>query len=383
MKKLMITAAAAAMIGGAFAKSACDPAATCPEGYAFKFSASGKIGVDADVNEKGYKTVDTLKFSGKSVLFIGIDYTPASSGDAEWDETVDVPVSYPITGAEDAYGSSEYSFLTYTAAAAAFPTNGTCVPDTSWKCLTNDAVALTKDYAMEAFEGNTNKSDKAQFVIKVTPEDGSMEATQTYTVQMFARYVVKHTATSDTPASTDYYVNLYLNGKMGKLPLSLAIEGCEVYKWSYFGKNFDVATDDSQYKPGKSYSLDTDLGFMAQGINDNLGEVDPAVYFMASGFGKLTKKFSKRTEADDSVCNPGDATDECIPSYIFKNYSGWFAGYHDGVDSKQAEPLDPTCYAPNYDDCTGSDNQIFGGTWKASYLKAITTLDEALEYAGM
>lgn len=189
------------------------------------------------------------------------------------------------------------------------------------------------------------------FTVKFSGKTATENAKQTYkTVQKLSGkgYLYLKGATA---------VDEEISGKIGSEKFAKVLENGEITKFTVFGKNLAKAIDVNQYKPGKSYSVESDLGvkFTAQGDEQlNVNQV---------AFGKATIKISKASE-HKSACGEPTTTPGCVPTMLPVSYNGWFTG-----------DFSPLCLdEKNYNDgCYefgGSPIALIGGTWSAKYSKS-------------
>lgn len=153
--------------------------------------------------------------------------------------------------------------------------------------------------------------------------------------------------------------------KAGTSTFTLASE-IEPTVWSVFGKNLDLIRA-GDFKPGKSYNLDSALFIESQGSDYVEGDVFvDDLYFAASAFGTVGVKITK--DGSSASCNP---TKGCDPIYTPKNYSGWFVGKYACVGEED-------CFL-----CDCTDTDVFGGTWKATYQGSKKSLSAAMLLGGV
>ena len=139
---------------------------------------------------------------------------------------------------------------------------------------------------------------------------------------------------------SDYATEL-LTAKVGKYEVEdgvLLVDG-EVIKWSYFGKDLAKASgQDAKSKPGKTYTLESDLGIVFEGQD----EWDVSVTQVA--FGKVKVKLSKGGTVSGGACGEDTEIEACIPALTPKSYSGWFTGWFSPF-CMDAEGYDDGCAA--------------------------------------
>lgn len=158
---------------------------------------------------------------------------------------------------------------------------------------------------------------------------------------------------SDTDVSEEF-----TQFKIGKEKYNTnVLTGGTVTKMTYFGKNLATVQNKNLYKPGKTYSLEGDLGVKFEGA-DLVPEAITSFNINQVAFGKVKVYISKATE---SAC--GEKTPGCLPIVTPVCYSGWFTG-----------DFQPLCLdEANYNDCcyefAGSEIALIGGTWTAKYNK--------------
>ena len=114
----------------------------------------------------------------------------------------------------------------------------------------------------------------------------------------------------------------------------------EVTKFTVFGKKLETVLDENQIKPGKHYTLESDLGvaFEGQDLWDiNVNQV---------AFGKADAYITKETTK--------------------KSYSGWFTGDFQTCLDEYGFVND--CVEFDADGATS----LLGGTWSAKYSKKLS-----------
>lgn len=139
--------------------------------------------------------------------------------------------------------------------------------------------------------------------------------------------------------------------------------------WSVFGKNLAKSRNfGTQIKKGKSVCLESALFVYAEetGVFDGVFDEDATFAFWASAFGKVDCKVSKASSSK-GYCEEGK---ECEAIFTPKKYAGWFVGWYPCVGPED-------CFR-----CDCEDTDIFGGTWKASYQKKLTSVSGAQGLAG-
>lgn len=161
----------------------------------------------------------------------------------------------------------------------------------------------------------------------------------------------------------------YATVKAGKRTILIAQEVTPSV-WSLFGKNLQ-AVRTGRVKKGKKYDLDTALFIDGDGDvltdDDNIEDFQ----FAAAAFGKFNVEISKGSKKSTSSCYEDVSCPECTPVYTPKKYSGWFVGKYACIGEED-------CFLC---DCANTD--VFGGTWKASYMSKHTTLAKASALAGV
>lgn len=153
------------------------------------------------------------------------------------------------------------------------------------------------------------------------------------------------------------YVYETLAVKVGKEKYDLVLADGTVTKFTVFGKNLEKALDESTRKPGKTYSVESDLGVMFEGQTDASINVNQVAFGKASIY--ITKdKTTKHPCSDDEVI------EGCVPVMTPKSYSGWFTGNFETC-------LDEAAYEDDCIDCMDADGitALIGGTWTAKYNK--------------
>ncbi len=194
---------------------------------------------------------------------------------------------------------------------------------------------------------------KTVFTVKFSGKTATENAAETY------KTVQKISGKGTLTFSADDYVE-ELSVKVGKQKYAIELHEGELTKWTYFGKKLAVL-EGGDYKPGKTYKLESDLGIKFEGQTgvDEDSEEDYQINVNQVAFGKVKVYITKKTAAKGC----GEGTDGCIPIVTPVSYKGWFTG--DFV---------PTCLdeADYDDDCVvfeGSEIALIGGTWSAKYDK--------------
>ena len=165
----------------------------------------------------------------------------------------------------------------------------------------------------------------------------------------------------------DYSVEILASFKyMGDKTVA-AIPG-EVRQLGAYGKGYDkFLTGD--YKPGKTYKLESDLGVVFGGDEPDDSDTDVLFGYMST-FGKVKAKISKQKVSGKSSCNPS-TNNACEVTWTPVKYSGWFAGeYAPGCVDEVVPQF--TCAVF---DKTGKG--LFGGKVTLKYTSKIDTKAEA------
>ena len=156
------------------------------------------------------------------------------------------------------------------------------------------------------------------------------------------------------------YVWEELTVKVGKTKEDLVLSDGEVTKFTVFGKKLETVLDDNLKKPGKHYTLESDLGVKFEGQTDydvNVNQV---------AFGKADAYITKDKTIKSGACGEDDVIAGCELILTPKKYSGWFTG-----DWQTC--LDELGYT---DDCVEFDadgaTALIGGTWSADYSKKLS-----------
>lgn len=161
----------------------------------------------------------------------------------------------------------------------------------------------------------------------------------------------------------------YATIKSGKKEFKLAIEVAPTV-WSVFGENYNRYVT-KNCKQGKTYKLESALCIESQGDAALWGIEDVEDFaFVANAFGKVNMMFTKEKKTSKSSCS-ATYTAGCEPILTLKTYSGWFVGKHSCIGEEG-------CFM-----CDCADTDIFGGTWKATFMPKITTDDGARKFAGV
>ena len=166
--------------------------------------------------------------------------------------------------------------------------------------------------------------------------------------------------------------SLYAEVKIGKATYNVLVPQTPIDSWTLFGKNQDEVYDAilGNADKSKTYKLDSQLGISAAVDEiidvdedpETLTETFADAAFVATAFGKGTVKVNYKK----ATCNSCGSTPSS-QSYVITpgNYSGWFAGFFQGTN-------DDLCFV-----CECTDINVFGGTWKATYDKKVTTWQAA------
>lgn len=156
------------------------------------------------------------------------------------------------------------------------------------------------------------------------------------------------------------YVTEELSVKVGKVKEDIVLSDGEVTKFTVFGKKLETVLDDNLKKPGKHYTLESDLGVKFEGQTDydiNVNQV---------AFGKADAYITKDKTTKAGACGEESVTPGCELILTPKSYSGWFTG-----DWQTC--LDELGYT---DDCVEFDadgaTALIGGTWSAKYSKKLS-----------
>ena len=156
------------------------------------------------------------------------------------------------------------------------------------------------------------------------------------------------------------YVYEELAVKIGKAKYDIVLSDGEVTKFTVFGKKLETVLDDNLKKPGKHYTLESDLGVKFEGQTDydiNVNQV---------AFGKADAYITKDKTTKAGACGEEETTPGCELILTPKSYSGWFTG-----DFQTC--LDELGFT---DDCVEFDadgaTALVGGTWSAKYSKKLS-----------
>ena len=153
------------------------------------------------------------------------------------------------------------------------------------------------------------------------------------------------------------YVTETLAVKVGKTAYDVVLADGEVTKLTVFGKNLEKATDENTMKPGKSYSVEADLGVAFE------DQTDAAISVNQVAFGSAKIYVTKDHVISAGPCGEDEEIPGCVPVVTLKKFSGWFTG-------KFETCLDEVGYA---DDCVEFDadevTALIGGTWSATVKK--------------
>lgn len=118
--------------------------------------------------------------------------------------------------------------------------------------------------------------------------------------------------------NADYEAEVLANFKYQGKKINAALAG-EVIQWGAYGK-YAPLFEDSEYKPGKSYKFDSDLGVAFEDTTD------AGINAYLSTFGTVKAKISKDKETGKGSCNPGKIVG-CQATWTPVKYTGYFAGY--------------------------------------------------------
>ena len=365
MKKLMIAAAAAAIVGAAQAATpipvpCVDPTDMC-EPAVFKLTASGKL----SMNMGSYKTVQSLKVSkgllvakrqigqicGTEVVEVLAPHI--DNDNVTYTQTKDIPVA-----------ATNMVNFDHTNIRLDNKNYNSWETDDFWAAKTVAQKFATLAEAQAAFAGATmdviiQARDAAENTLAETRVEKFYTIDPLSIVDLDDVYYYGTTAERQgecIDVCEDCYdcADIYVNVKAGKANYALKYTDVELLKWSVFGKNFakfeDAAT---QLVPIKySYKLETEMALRAE---DYAGSdiVDSASLYMVA-FGDATLKQFASTSGKglcaDGVCKPETSS-------AFK-LNGWFVGWYDDLNGMPDE-AQYTC-----DACGG---YLYGGTWSATY----------------
>lgn len=117
--------------------------------------------------------------------------------------------------------------------------------------------------------------------------------------------------------NADYEAEVLANFKYQGKKINAALAG-EVIEWGAYGKYLEKF-EAGEYKPGKTYKFDSDLGVQFDGTTD----ADVNAYL--STFGKVKATVSKEKATGKGTCNPGK-TLACEVTWTPVKYTGYFAG---------------------------------------------------------
>jgi len=156
----------------------------------------------------------------------------------------------------------------------------------------------------------------------------------------------------------DDYVTEVLDVKIGKESYKdVVLEDGEVTKFTVFGKKLETVLDDNLKKPGKTYTLESDLGVKFEGATDydvNINQV---------AFGKAKAYITKDKTVKGGACGEDEEILGCELVLTPGSYNGWFTG--DFQTCLDEIGFEDDCNEFDADEATA----IFGGTWSAKYSK--------------
>lgn len=215
--------------------------------------------------------------------------------------------------------------------------------------LTNCTKTIAKDCPQVAFKVTAN----GKTVVITEKKDNVYKATTCLKVSKGA--LVLFGTKAGTDCCYDAF-SLYASVKVGKETKKVAFLDQEVKKWSIFGKDLAAAMDSDK---SKKYTLESDFGAYIE--DDSSTDVDSFdevtdVNLLATAFGKVKYQYKAGSANKNAcgVCTVGSDSELVTPG----NYSGWFAGFMTKVSD------DDACMT-----CSCMDIDVFGGTWKAKYMK--------------
>lgn len=188
-----------------------------------------------------------------------------------------------------------------------------------------------------------------KFSGKTTVEDSSM----TYKL-------VKKLSGKGTLTLAADYVTEALAAKVGKTKYDLLLEDGEVTKFTVFGKKLDYAIDENLKKPGKHFTLESDLGVKFEGAD----EYDINVNQVA--FGKVDAYITKAKTIKGGACGEDTDIEGCELILTPKSFNGWFTGdFQTCLDELE---FTNDCNEFEADGATA----LIGGTWSAKYNKKLS-----------
>ena len=157
------------------------------------------------------------------------------------------------------------------------------------------------------------------------------------------------------------YVTEVLAVKLNGEKYDVVLTDGEVTKFTVFGKKLETVLDENKIKPGKHYTLESDLGVAFEG--QDLWDINVNQVAFGKADAYITKETTKKAGAcgDDPEVIPG-----CELVLTPKSYSGWFTG-----DFQTC--LDEFGFV---NDCVEFDadgaTSLLGGTWSAKYSKKLS-----------
>ena len=155
----------------------------------------------------------------------------------------------------------------------------------------------------------------------------------------------------------DYNAELLANFKYQGEKINAQLVGA-VNQWGAYGKYMPLF-EAGEYKPGKTYKFDSDLGVAFEGTTD------ADVNAFLSTFGTVKASVSKEKKTGTGTCNPGKTT-ACEITWTPVKYAGWIAGTIDACADlivPEFECVVPPC-----------ELNLFGGKVTLKYNKKVTTV---------
>lgn len=158
--------------------------------------------------------------------------------------------------------------------------------------------------------------------------------------------------------SPDYVQEKFSTLKVGSDKYeNVLLDDGEVVKMTYFGKKLDAVLDENVKKPGKTYSLESDLRVQFADQTDATINIDQVA------FGKVKVYVTKDKTIKAGKCGEDVDVPGCVNVLTPVSYSGWFTG-----------DFTPMCLdEEGYFDCCNEFDAdgvaIMGGTWSAKYDK--------------
>lgn len=156
------------------------------------------------------------------------------------------------------------------------------------------------------------------------------------------------------------YVFEDLTVKLNGQTYDITLADGDVTKFTVFGKKLETVLDSNLMKPGKHYTLESDLGVKFEGQT----EYDINVNQVA--FGKADAYITKEKTQKAGACGEDETIAGCELVLTPKSYSGWFTGDFQTCLDEYGFVND--CVEFDADGATS----LIGGTWSAKYSKKLS-----------